>query len=124
MVAEIIKGMPIPAMKRKGAAPKYPWTTIQPGQAFKFDLGVSFAGARSMASQHMAGAMGKAKFVVRETAEGLFCWRVDGTEYELQHGNAAQTVAPADYKPTHATRAELVTDGPHMPIRAEKADPI
>lgn len=113
MVAEIIKNMPIPPMKRRGAGAKYPWGVMQPGDAFQFDADVSFASARSMASQHQAGHMAKAKFVVRDTAAGLFCWRVDGTAHALVNGNAAQT-APMikGYAPTDKAReAAFVADG-------------
>ncbi len=113
MVKETIKNMPIPPMKRRGAGAKYPWSTMQPGEAFQFDADVSFASARSMASQHQAGHMAKAKFVVRDTDAGLFCWRVDGTAHALVNGNASQT-APIlkNYAPTDKARgAALVEDG-------------
>ncbi len=113
MVAEIIKNMPIPPMKRRGAGAKYPWGSMQPGDAFQFEADVSFASARSMASQHQAGHMAKVKYVVRDTANGIFCWRVDGTNHALVNGNAAQT-APIvkNYAPTDKARgAALVQDG-------------
>ncbi len=123
MVAEIIKGIPVPAMKRRGAAAKYPWATMQPGDAFKFDPDVTFAGARSMASAHQAGTLAHAKFVVRETDGGVMCWRVDGTPFELKSGNVAQ-FAPKipDDQPGPAKRAELVSDRPHDPIVAEEIE--
>lgn len=91
MVAEIIKGMPVPSLKRRGAAPKYPWLQLKPGDAFRFADDVTFGGARSMASQHTVGETGKWKLVVRQTDDGIYCWRVDGTPYELQNGNVPQT---------------------------------
>ncbi len=114
MVAEIIRNKPIPNLKRRGAVPKYPWLKLQPGEAFRFDKDVTFAGARSMASQHHAGETAKWKFVVRECDDGIWCWRVDGTAHELQNGNKHQEadrimLNPAD-KP--ATRSMLVSDRP------------
>ncbi len=103
MPVEIIEGMPMPQMKRRGAPPKYPWLQLKPGAAFKFAEGVTFAGARSMASQMTAPA--KAKFAVRETASGIYCWRIDGTPYEVQNGNYAQTISQIEnYQAEPATQ--------------------
>lgn len=91
MVAEIIQGMKIPPINRKGSAPVYPWLQLKPGQAFKFNDGVTINGARSHASQ-TANALGM-KFAVRQTPEGIFCWRVDGLANEPKNGNYRQDVS-------------------------------
>lgn len=81
----IIKNMPIPPLKRRGAKAKYPWAEIQPGQAFKFDESASMAGASSLAYQ--SGRQHKKKFAVRQMDDGIWCWRVDGTPYAAANGN-------------------------------------
>lgn len=112
MVAEIICGKSIPSMKRRGAPPKYPWLQLQPGEAFRFDGEVTFSGARSMASQHTGGVTAKWKFIVRQCEDGIWCWRVDGTEFELQNGNEAQFAPKVAFDPAAkpATRQHRVTD--------------
>lgn len=127
MVAEIVTGKSIPAMKRRGARPKYPWLQLKPGQAFRFDADVTFAGARSMASAHTAGATAKWKFIVREAEDGIWCWRVDGTQHELQNGNTqavASVVEGYDPHATKAKRAELVSDRPLPAASEEDGDVI
>lgn len=118
MVAEIITGKPIPPMKRRGAQPKYPWITLQPGDAFRFADDVTYSGARSMASQHMAGSLARAKLIVRQTEDGIYCWRVDGTPYELQNGNYSETPAPIQQygaAATPAKQAEVMGYEPRRP---------
>lgn len=125
MVAEIITGMPIPSMKRRGAPPRYPWLSLKPGQAFKFADGVTFAGARSMASTMTAAA--KVKFAVRETATGIYCWRVDGTPFELANGNYAQTVDAIDNYGAQAEPAKqtaIMGYEPFKPRVDDDGDPI
>ncbi len=113
MVAEIITDKKIPHMKRKGAMPKYPWLQMKPGDAFRFDAGVTFSSARSMASQHQAGETAKWKFAVRQCDDGIYCWRIDGTVHELQNGNAAQTADRIAIDPAKpASRMEVVSDRP------------
>lgn len=112
MVGEIIRGMPIPPMKRRGAVPKYPWTKLQPGEAFRFADEVTFGGARSMASQHQAGETAKWKFVVRQCDDGIYCWRVDGTAHELQNGNSTQEAPKVVFDSSRPTiRSVVVADG-------------
>lgn len=114
MIAAIVNGKPIPSMKRKGAPPKYPWLHLKPGQAFRFSDDVTFGGARSMASMHRGGATAKWKFVVRQCDDGIWCWRVDGTPYELQNGNVAENVAVIEYDPKEhkGQRTAAVEDMP------------
>lgn len=114
MVAEIVTGKSIPNLKRRGAVPKYPWLQLKPGQAFRFDKDVTFAGARSMASQHHIGETAKWKFVVRECEDGIWCWRVDGTAHELQNGNVHQVADRVAFDPMEkpAIRSAAVSDRP------------
>ncbi len=113
MVAEVVKNKPIPRMKRNGASPKYPWLQMKPGDAFRFDSGVTFGSARSMASQHQAGETAKWKFAVRQCDDGIYCWRIDGTAHELQNGNSSQEAPRIDgYDPKMAASKEsLIVDG-------------
>lgn len=86
----IVKNMPIPPMRRAGARRKYPWDSLQPGDAFKFEAGVSMAGAASLASAK--GAVLQMKLAVRMVGDEIWCWRVDGTGYEVPNGNYRQNV--------------------------------
>lgn len=123
MVAEIISGKPIPQIKRKGAAPKYPWLQLKPGQAFKFVEGVTMNGARSMASQMVNQV--DAKFAVRLCEDGIYCWRVDGIPDEPRNGNYRQEV-PWIAEDTQRTRpaAETVVVGverlPPKPVPSDE----
>lgn len=89
MVAEIIKAKEMPDTKRKGSPPKYPWLQMEPGDAFKFGLGVTLHSAKSMASN--AAAAREIKFAVRECDDGVYCWRIDGTPYAVRNGNYPPT---------------------------------
>lgn len=90
MVGKVLDGKAIPKMKRKGAPPKYPWLQLKPGQAFQFDQHVTIGGARSMASAMICGDHADRKFAVRQTDDGIFCWRVDGLPAALENGNHPQ----------------------------------
>lgn len=90
MTVPIIDGLAIPLHQRKGAQPKYPWLQLKPGQAFKFTDGISVASAKSMATQVASGCA--MKFAVRQTANGVFCWRVDGMPDAPKSGNYRQEV--------------------------------
>ncbi len=97
---QIIKGKPLPTLSRKGAQPKYPWGTMQPGDAFRFPMHLTIASASSMANQ--AGHQWQMKFVVRKDGDGsIWCWRVDGTPYEFVNGNVRQEIAieAREYQP-------------------------
>ena len=91
MVAEILDNIPFPPHKRRGAQPKYPWLQLKPGQAFKFADGIGVASAKSMAAQIASGI--EMKFAVRQTEDGVFCWRIDGTGWEVPNGNYRQEIA-------------------------------
>ncbi len=116
MVAPIIKGMKIPPHQRRGAQPKYPWLQLKSGEAFKFAEGVSVASAKSMAGQVASGmAM---KFAVRKTEDGVFCWRIDGTDFVVPNGNYRQDVPViADYakNPKVAEETAVVGYEPRPP---------
>lgn len=90
MVAEILDNIPFPPHKRRGASPKYPWLQLKPGQAFKFAEGISVASAKSMAAQMATGMA--FKFAVRQTTDGVYCWRVDGTGWDIPNGNYRQEI--------------------------------
>lgn len=122
MVAEIIDGMKIPPHQRRGAQPKYPWLQLKPGQAFKFADGVSVASAKSMAGQ-VAHSMAQ-KFAVRKTADGVFCWRIDGTDFVVPNGNYRQE-APVieDYAADPKTAQETAVVG-YEPRKVEEDDVI
>lgn len=63
----------IPAPPKRGRKPIYPWTTMQKGDSFLFPRKVGMANAR--ASAWLASSRSSAKFIVRETEEGVRCWR-------------------------------------------------
>lgn len=123
MVGPIIDGMKMPNHARRGAKPKYPWLQLKPGQAFKFAEGVSVASAKSMAAQIASGlAM---KFAVRKTEDGVFCWRVDGTGWEVPNGNYRQDVPVIeDYAldPKVASETSVVGYEKPKPVEAPKED--
>lgn len=105
----IVKNMPMPAMRRKGAARKYPWDTIQPGDAFKFEPGVSMSGASSLASAK--GKFHKMKLAVRVVGDEIWCWRIDG--YDVPNGNYRQTVdVVLDYVRAATPAKETLVVGP------------
>lgn len=97
----IIENKPIPPLKRRGATAKYPWTQMQPGDAFKFDESATMAGAYSLA--YKTGKQHRMKFAVRQTAEGLWCWRIDGTPYDT---------TPGAYVPIVSDFAKTITGPP------------
>lgn len=107
MTTEIITGLPIPHAQRRGAEPKYPWLQMKPGQAFKFTSNVTLNGARSMASQQ-AGSLA-VKFAVRQCADGIYCWRVDGLPDEPPNGNYRQEISVVEnYEPQPASETAVV----------------
>lgn len=95
---QVVNNMPLPPSKRKGAKSKYPWDQMQPGSAFKFDDGVTLSGASSLA-YHTANARNM-KFAVRKTDDGIWCWRIDGTQYDVANGNYATTPLVENYGDT------------------------
>lgn len=113
MTTEIITGMPLPPMHKRGAQPKYPWLQLRPGDAFKFAPGVTMNGARSMASQNSAGI----KLAVRSMPDGIYCWRIDGTPHADINGNYRQEVQVIrDYGATATPAMEsLIVGYEHKP---------
>lgn len=107
MVAKIVDGRPIPALRRKGAPPKYPWLQLKPGQAFQFEPHVTLGGARSMASQMICGDHAHLRFAVRVEPDGIFCWRVDGIAASLASGNERRH-APIIEKPAVISEEDVV----------------
>lgn len=85
MVAEIVYGKPIPSARRNGAAGKYPWRDLKPGDSFKFEPHVQMNSASSYVSR--MSIQWDRKFVVRNTPDGIWCWRVDGLKNPPPNGN-------------------------------------
>ncbi len=82
----------------------------KPGDAFKFDDGVTIGGARSAASQVANGLA--IKLAVRATPEGIFCWRVDGLPNAPKNGNYRQDVEPIrDYTAQAGPASETTVVG-------------
>lgn len=110
MVADIIKGLPMPANVRKGAEPKYPWLQMAPGQAFKFTPNVRMSSARAMAS-NMAAA-NEVKYAVRQCEDGIYCWRIDGLPEAALNGNYAREAKVIEnYEPTPASATSFIGQG-------------
>lgn len=121
MVGEIIDGMKMPTHQRRGAKPKYPWLQLKSGQAFKFEDGISVASAKSMASHATAGS---ARFAVRKTADGIYCWRIDGTDWDMPNGNYRyEPPVIENYEPDPAASAEMTVVG-YQPRKVEEDDAI
>lgn len=110
---EIVKGKPLPTYSRKGAAAKYPWGEMQPGDAFRYPAHITAGSASSMANH--AGHQWQRKFAVRKDSDGcIWCWRVDGTPYEHVNGNVRQEIGVErrGYTPENTDGMVVTSDKP------------
>lgn len=105
----IVSGRAIPPIKRKGAKPKYNWTAMKPGQAFRFSDDITFSSAVAQASNR--GKDFAMRFVVRQEDDGLWCYRVDGLSSEPRNGNIKENLKVVDRDPHEATQEQVAGYG-------------
>ncbi len=101
-----------------GGKRKYPWVTMLPGHAFKFDARVSLTSARAQVANAQRGLMGgDREFIVRLDAnQNIWCIRVDGLTLQQRDTwrGAKRPVIGGSVEVTGEMFASMTEAGPHV----------